>query len=119
MNLVYTLMMVLMVTVQCFGDNSIRQLLPQVMQVAAKAMCTKNDDFSGVPNDCGSFYRCVNGDLVKFSCPAGTLFNYVRRYCDFKDNVQCLINNVIVMPVPKCTLQDDFSGVENDCVCED
>ncbi len=98
MNLVHTLVSVLMVV------------------VSAKAMCTENDDFSGVLNDCGSFYRCVNGDLVKFSCPAGTLFNYVRRYCDFKDNVQCLINNVIVTSAPKCTILDDFSGVENDCV---
>jgi hypothetical protein len=42
------------------------------------------------PNDCGSFYHCLDNKYFHLQCVEGLIFNTKAGYCDYnKDNVKC------------------------------
>ncbi|XP_053685673.1 probable endochitinase [Sabethes cyaneus] len=43
------------------------------------------------PTDCGSFYQCSPTGVIRFECPAGTLFDSNRLYCERSDITSCTI----------------------------
>lgn len=53
-------------------------------------VCTAADDYTGVVGDCTKFLRCSNGQWFEFTCPPGTLFDYIRKLCDYPEKVTCL-----------------------------
>ncbi|XP_078603234.1 putative endochitinase [Branchiostoma floridae x Branchiostoma japonicum] len=44
----------------------------------------------GDPDDCTKFHTCSSGQLSKFSCPTGLVFNQERLMCDKAENSKCL-----------------------------
>ncbi|XP_058462075.1 peritrophin-48-like [Malaya genurostris] len=41
------------------------------------------------PNECSRFYQCSPTGVIAFECPAGTLFDTNRRYCERSDIASC------------------------------
>ncbi|XP_055620282.1 probable endochitinase [Toxorhynchites rutilus septentrionalis] len=48
-----------------------------------------NNNFVANPEDCSSFYICVDEIGRVENCPAGTKFDYLKGYCSFDDEVAC------------------------------
>ena len=49
----------------------------------------KTDGLHAHPTDCSKYYNCHSSNGVATSCPAGTLYNRDRKYCDWEDRVTC------------------------------
>lgn len=50
------------------------------------------------PNDCSTYYQCVNGVYVQGKCPSGLNWNLGTSTCDWAHNVDCTGN-----PAPPST----------------
>eukprot|EP00494_Astrolonche_serrata_P022700 UN22957 len=48
-----------------------------------------NGAFFRDPSDCGTYYRCIGGNPLSFTCPAGLWFDEVITDCNFPFNVVC------------------------------
>ncbi len=62
------------------------------------------DDYSPYPPSCQYFLRChLYNKFEKFLCPAGTLFDYISKFCDFADRARCYKGEVktTTKPTPK------------------
>ncbi|XP_050731280.1 uncharacterized protein LOC127005923 [Eriocheir sinensis] len=57
------------------------------------ALCPAEDSadpvFLPVPEDCGEYCECSNGEAWLFFCPPGTLFDEKLSYCLVADSVDC------------------------------
>ena len=52
-------------------------------------ICDDPNGFYADPGDCAKYYQCAHGTPYHYSCPAGTLWNQDRLYCDWVANVEC------------------------------
>jgi hypothetical protein len=102
--------------------------------------CTKENEYLSLAYDCSKFKRCVHGLYVEAKCPAGTLFDYLKKECEHISIARCesqIINtNIVSSDFGKlsntyltttsiktsnnninheCTEADDFSGIVGDC----
>ncbi|XP_050394203.2 chitotriosidase-1 [Patella vulgata] len=50
----------------------------------------KKDDFYSNPTNCASYYICANSVKFEVSCGPGLYYNKFNKYCDRKENVNCL-----------------------------
>ncbi|KAK6171602.1 hypothetical protein SNE40_019753 [Patella caerulea] len=50
----------------------------------------KKDDFYPNPTKCSSYYICANSVKFEVSCGPGLYYNRFNKYCDRKENVNCL-----------------------------
>jgi hypothetical protein len=50
-------------------------------------VCPKDDGLYANPDDCFSYYACVDGDAIVEPCPDGLAFNPVLEACDYPENV--------------------------------
>ena len=62
--------------------------------------CNPQLDLTPLSNDCSRFYRCINNQLLIFSCPTGYLFDSLSRDCLLSNLVTC---NNINQPNSPCT----------------
>ncbi|XP_058832922.1 peritrophin-48-like [Topomyia yanbarensis] len=51
------------------------------------------------PRECNSFYQCSPTGVIVFECPAGTLFDSNRRYCERSDVASCQFLPQLPMPI--------------------
>lgn len=77
---------------------------------AQSISCTQSDDFSGIPRDCRKFYRCSNGEFIELECAPGTLFDNIRKICDFPANVKCAHTSPIITAITKRHLTQTTSS---------
>ncbi|EDS38869.1 conserved hypothetical protein [Culex quinquefasciatus] len=54
------------------------------------------------PSDCSSFYQCSPNGVIEFQCPAGTLFDTNRKFCERNDVASCgaSVNPAPIFPGP-------------------
>ncbi|XP_022258941.1 chondroitin proteoglycan-2-like [Limulus polyphemus] len=69
--------------------------------------CDCDGCFTPDPTDCASYYRCIDGIRVKYTCSPGLYFNRHTKKCDYKDNVSCY--NF------KCPSRNGMFKNKNDC----
>lgn len=65
---------------------------PQNANCAVKVDTCVDGDLLPHEESCELFYRCSEGSLNLFSCPAGLFFNRSLKVCDFPDNANCARN---------------------------
>ncbi|XP_076325216.1 uncharacterized protein LOC143233152 [Tachypleus tridentatus] len=51
--------------------------------------CDCDGCFTPHPIDCASYYRCIDGIRVKYTCSPGLYFNRYTKKCDYENNVSC------------------------------
>ena len=73
-------------------------LVDAVVDVGAGPSCSGSQQYTPVPNDCSSFYQCVNNLKVKQSCSSGLHFNSVKNLCDWPASAGCSALNFRVAP---------------------
>ncbi|XP_055533477.1 probable endochitinase [Wyeomyia smithii] len=95
-----------------------------------------------LPNsaECGSFYQCSPTGVIRFECPAGTLFDSNRLYCERSDIASCtyfpempmlpiqpifppIVPPIVIQPesenqlLKRCTGQRDGTKIRNPFNC--
>ncbi|CRL01986.1 CLUMA_CG015046, isoform A [Clunio marinus] len=76
----------------------------------ARCLLENNDRFHPTqfshPNDCGSFYKCIDDTAVKINCPAGLHYNVASESCDYSYRARCTsgirpAKEVMQQPMPQ------------------
>ena len=75
-------------------------------------VCTDADDYTGVVGDCTKFLRCSNGEWFEFTCAPGTLFDYIRKRCDYPETVTCL-GSVVPQLTVTTKITTTTQGIKN------
>ena len=71
---------------QCIPSN----LVQCVVKVSCPADLKEDEiDYLADPNDCASYFLCLNGQQLQFTCKNDLLWNPVVKSCDLKEKVTC------------------------------
>ncbi|XP_050091536.1 uncharacterized protein LOC126575067 [Anopheles aquasalis] len=84
--------------------------------------CVGVEDLSFVSDDdfCYRYYQCVNGVPYPMICPNDQWFDERRQVCDFTQNVECEIHDVLPPPMPTdgiCTGLSNSVQVQHPVFC--
>nr|ACN62985.1 peritrophin [Popillia japonica] len=79
---------------------------------AIEFQCPDNSQtFYKHPKSCEKFIECNHGMAEEVDCFAGTYFNPLTNYCDFPENVECIIEESVEIPEPEPEPQPDNGPV--------
>lgn len=71
-------------------ELNIHQPTPDLLKRVDETFCvTKLDGFFEDPNNCTSFYQCLNGRATKRHCLKGMVFNALLKSCDTPQSFPC------------------------------
>nr|XP_029732151.1 peritrophin-1-like [Aedes albopictus] len=63
------------------------------------------------PSSCSSFYQCSPTGVIAFECPAGTLFDANRKYCERSDIASCLSAPVVPPNYPDVPVMPELPAL--------
>ena len=58
------------------------------MVIHLTVVCPASGGVVADPTDCSRYYDCGDRTTYHFRCPAGTLFDPTRRYCNWAHQVR-------------------------------
>ena len=80
----------------------------------AEPTCSGAQQYTPVPNECNSFFQCVNNLKVKQSCSSGLHFNSAKGLCDWPASAGCTASNFKVA-APRTCQEGAYLPVPEDC----
>ncbi len=76
--------------------------------------CTVEGQFFPNPFDCSEFFRCVHGEVVRFSCPGDLEFNAELDVCDWPQSANCHeVARPTTMPSPATTTNPEGTSTSS------